>query len=106
MQHIDLWVLYLMYFRPNNADWVAVSPFFNTMILRREMPLYYADGVTYGVPWFSQSVKKVRHSICHCYSLEVCPEFVAMVNDWYVVSHIVGLFPGQRNRSSLVFSRA
>ena len=63
LQHIELWVLYIMHFRPDNADWVAVSPFFNTMILNREMPLYYADGVTYGVPWFSQSVKKVTFHI-------------------------------------------
>lgn len=59
LQHIELWVLYIMYFRPDDADWVAVSPFFNTMLLNREMPLYYADGVTYGVPWFAQSVRKV-----------------------------------------------
>lgn len=48
-----------MHFRPHDADWVAVNPFFSTVILNREMPLYYADGVTYGVPWFAESVQKV-----------------------------------------------
>ncbi|GJZ59173.1 ulp1 protease family, C-terminal catalytic domain-containing protein [Tanacetum coccineum] len=32
-------------------------------MLRYELPCCYADGVTYGVPWFAQSVEKVYFSI-------------------------------------------
>nr|GEW83814.1 transposase, MuDR, MULE transposase domain protein [Tanacetum cinerariifolium] len=32
-------------------------------MLGDKMPCYYVDGVTYGVPWFSESVKKVYFSI-------------------------------------------
>ncbi|GJX36269.1 ulp1 protease family, C-terminal catalytic domain-containing protein [Tanacetum coccineum] len=42
-----------------NDDWAMASPYLSDMLLRYEYPLYYADGVKYGVPWFVNSVKKV-----------------------------------------------
>ncbi|PWA68181.1 F-box domain-containing protein [Artemisia annua] len=57
--HIGLWVDFLMHFRPDDANWVMVGPFFATMILQLKMPLYYADGVTNGIPWFREGVEKV-----------------------------------------------
>ncbi|GJR89686.1 hypothetical protein Tco_0213697 [Tanacetum coccineum] len=60
--HLDLWVLYLWHFRPAKADWAIAGPFFNTFMLGYDFPCCYADGVTYGVPWFAQSVEKVRCS--------------------------------------------
>nr|GFA56921.1 ulp1 protease family, C-terminal catalytic domain-containing protein [Tanacetum cinerariifolium] len=44
------------------ADWTIVGPFFNTFMLRYDLSCCYADGVTYGVPWFAQSMEKVRCS--------------------------------------------
>ncbi|GJR17098.1 hypothetical protein Tco_0965625 [Tanacetum coccineum] len=41
-----------------NDDWAMASPYLSDMLLRYEYPLYYADGVKYGVPWFVNSVKK------------------------------------------------
>nr|GEV19280.1 retrovirus-related Pol polyprotein from transposon TNT 1-94 [Tanacetum cinerariifolium] len=37
--------------------------FFNTFMLGDKMPCCYVDGVTYGVPWFFESVKKVYFPI-------------------------------------------
>ncbi|GJW21449.1 hypothetical protein Tco_0032071 [Tanacetum coccineum] len=45
--------------RPAEADWAIAGPFFNTFMLGYELPCYYADGVTYGVPWFAQFVEKI-----------------------------------------------
>ncbi|GKE32823.1 hypothetical protein Tco_1452145 [Tanacetum coccineum] len=59
--HLDLWVLYLWHFRPTEADWAIAGPFFNTFMLGYELPCCYADGVTYGVPWFAQSVEKRKY---------------------------------------------
>nr|GEX64571.1 transposase, MuDR, MULE transposase domain protein [Tanacetum cinerariifolium] len=61
--HLNLWVLYLWHYRPEKADWVIASPFFNTFMLGNKFPCCYADGVTYDVPWFAQSVKKVYFPI-------------------------------------------
>ncbi|GJS61289.1 phospholipase-like protein [Tanacetum coccineum] len=58
--HLDLWVLYLWHFRPADADWAIAGPFFNTFMLGYELPCCYADDVTYGVPWFAQSVEKTK----------------------------------------------
>ncbi|PWA76715.1 phospholipase-like, Aminotransferase-like mobile domain protein [Artemisia annua] len=57
--HIGLWVDFLMHFRPVDANWVMVGPFFATMILQLKMPLYYANGVTNDIPWFREGVEKV-----------------------------------------------
>ncbi|GKB11250.1 phospholipase-like protein [Tanacetum coccineum] len=42
-----------------NDDWAMASPYLCDMLLQYEYPLYYVDGVKYGVPWFAKSVKKV-----------------------------------------------
>ncbi|PWA44200.1 phospholipase-like protein [Artemisia annua] len=47
------------YFKPDDADWVMVGPFFCTMIIDHQLPLRYADGVTNGIPWFRQGIEKV-----------------------------------------------
>nr|GFB28898.1 ulp1 protease family, C-terminal catalytic domain-containing protein [Tanacetum cinerariifolium] len=45
--------------RPAEADWAICGLFFNTFMLRDKMSCCFVDGVTYGVPWFCESVKKV-----------------------------------------------
>ncbi|PWA66240.1 phospholipase-like protein [Artemisia annua] len=49
--HLDLWVDLLWHFRPNEADWVVVSPHFSQAILAGVFPTYYSNGVRYPVPW-------------------------------------------------------
>nr|GEV64128.1 hypothetical protein [Tanacetum cinerariifolium] len=41
---------YLWQFRDPNVDWEIASPYLSDMLSRFEYPLYYADGVKYGVP--------------------------------------------------------
>ncbi|GJU61680.1 ulp1 protease family, C-terminal catalytic domain-containing protein [Tanacetum coccineum] len=60
---LGLWVLYLWYYRPAEADWAIAGPFFNTFMLGKKLSCCYADGVTYDVPWFAQSVEKVYFPI-------------------------------------------
>ncbi|GJV26759.1 ulp1 protease family, C-terminal catalytic domain-containing protein [Tanacetum coccineum] len=43
---------------PNN-DWAMASPYMSDMLSRYELPLYYADGIKYGVLWFASGVEKV-----------------------------------------------
>ncbi|GKB17567.1 hypothetical protein Tco_0851490 [Tanacetum coccineum] len=49
--------------QPEEADWAIDGPFFNTFMLGNKLLCCYADGVTYGVPWFAQSVEKVYFPI-------------------------------------------
>ena len=58
-QHIDAWFMYMWLTRPDDADWVMVGPYFNAQLLAGDVPFYYADGVTYGVPWWDDKVEKV-----------------------------------------------
>lgn len=59
-QHVGLAVDLMMHFRPPNADWVMINPFFSAQILKENgLPLYYADGVTNGIPWFREGIEKV-----------------------------------------------
>ncbi|PWA69048.1 phospholipase-like protein [Artemisia annua] len=60
---IDAWFMYMWHFRPQNADWVMVGPFFDSKVLSRDIPLYYANGITYGVPWCAENVEKVYFPI-------------------------------------------
>nr|GFA00233.1 ulp1 protease family, C-terminal catalytic domain-containing protein [Tanacetum cinerariifolium] len=46
-----------------NAYWEMASPYLCDMLSRYQFPLYYADGVKYGVPWFANNVQKVYFSI-------------------------------------------
>ncbi|GJW16964.1 ulp1 protease family, C-terminal catalytic domain-containing protein [Tanacetum coccineum] len=57
--HIDIWIEYLWHFRQPNDDWAMASPYLSDMLSRYELPLYYADGIKYGVPWFASGVEKV-----------------------------------------------
>nr|GEY73660.1 ulp1 protease family, C-terminal catalytic domain-containing protein [Tanacetum cinerariifolium] len=57
--HLDTWVLYMWHYRPQEGDWTICGPFFNTFMLGDKMSCCFVDGLTYGVPWFSESVKKV-----------------------------------------------
>ena len=59
-QHIEAWFTYMWNLRADDADWVMVGPFFSTQLLQQEVPYYYAEGVTYGVPWSAENVEKVR----------------------------------------------
>ena len=52
--------MYMWHFRPQDADWVMVGSFFDLKVLSRDVPLYYATGKTYGVPWCAENVEKVR----------------------------------------------
>ncbi|GJR86757.1 phospholipase-like protein [Tanacetum coccineum] len=61
--HLDIWVFYLWHYRLAEADWAIYGPIFNTFMLGDKMPCCYADGVTYGVPWFSEFVKNVYFPI-------------------------------------------
>ncbi|PWA72399.1 phospholipase-like protein [Artemisia annua] len=62
-EHIDAWFMYIWHFRPQDADWVMVGPFFDSKVLSRDIPLYYANGITYGVPWCAENVEKVYFPI-------------------------------------------
>ncbi|GKD09036.1 ulp1 protease family, C-terminal catalytic domain-containing protein, partial [Tanacetum coccineum] len=42
-----------------NDNLAMASPCLSDMLSRYELPLYYDDGVTYGVPWFASGVEKV-----------------------------------------------
>ncbi|PWA37409.1 phospholipase-like protein [Artemisia annua] len=50
-EHIDLWVMYMWHFRPNNADWSMVSCYFLTILLQGSMPLFYATNEVYDYAW-------------------------------------------------------
>ncbi|GJY92074.1 phospholipase-like protein [Tanacetum coccineum] len=52
------WNEYGLFKQPND-DWAMASPYLNDMLSRYELPLYYADGIKYGVPWFASGVEKV-----------------------------------------------
>nr|GEZ10102.1 hypothetical protein [Tanacetum cinerariifolium] len=41
-----------------NADWAMASPYLCDMLSRYQFPLYYVDGVKYGVPLFANNVQK------------------------------------------------
>ncbi|GKD85738.1 ulp1 protease family, C-terminal catalytic domain-containing protein, partial [Tanacetum coccineum] len=46
-----------------NADRAMASPYLCDMLSRFQYPLYYADGVKYGIPWFANNVQKVYFPI-------------------------------------------
>lgn len=50
-QHLDLWVDLMWHFRPSDADWAMVGPFFTPQIVNDVMRTYWANGVKYPVPW-------------------------------------------------------
>ncbi|GJT27799.1 ulp1 protease family, C-terminal catalytic domain-containing protein [Tanacetum coccineum] len=56
---VNIWIKYLWHFTQPNDDWAMASPYMSDMLSRYELPLYYADGTKYGVPWFANNVEKV-----------------------------------------------
>ena len=57
LQHIELWVNYMWHVRPQTADWAIVSGYFVQLILQNSLPLWYANGERYSIPW--SDVKQV-----------------------------------------------
>ncbi|GJV61429.1 phospholipase-like protein [Tanacetum coccineum] len=49
--HIDLWVEYMWHVRPKSANWAMVSSYFVQLLLQNSMPIWYANGETYNLPW-------------------------------------------------------
>nr|GEV91060.1 ulp1 protease family, C-terminal catalytic domain-containing protein [Tanacetum cinerariifolium] len=60
--HLALWVLYYGIIDRQKLIRQLLT-IFNTFMLSNKLPCCYADGVTYGVPWFAQYVKKVYFPI-------------------------------------------
>ncbi|GKD14787.1 phospholipase-like protein, partial [Tanacetum coccineum] len=50
-EHIDLWVDYMWHGRRENANWAMVSCYFVQLLMQNSMPLFYANGDKYGIPW-------------------------------------------------------
>ncbi|GJU61186.1 phospholipase-like protein [Tanacetum coccineum] len=50
-QHIDLWVDYMWYVKPENSNWAMVSCYFVQLLLQNGMPLFYANGERYTTTW-------------------------------------------------------
>ncbi|GJZ69751.1 phospholipase-like protein [Tanacetum coccineum] len=50
-EHIDLWVNYMWHGRRENANWAMVSCYFVQLLMQNSMPLFYANGDKYGIPW-------------------------------------------------------
>ncbi|PWA92301.1 phospholipase-like, Aminotransferase-like mobile domain protein [Artemisia annua] len=50
-EHIELWVAYMWHVRPSHANWAMVSSYFVQLLLQDSLPLWYADGKTYSIPW-------------------------------------------------------
>ena len=50
-QHIELWVEYMMHFRPIGADWLVVTSYFVQLLLQNSIPFWYANGDNYKIPW-------------------------------------------------------
>ncbi|PWA69469.1 phospholipase-like protein [Artemisia annua] len=55
--HIELWVNYMWHVRLHTADWAMVSGYFVQLLLQNSLPLWYANGERYSIPW--SDVKQV-----------------------------------------------
>ncbi|PWA89913.1 phospholipase-like protein [Artemisia annua] len=49
--HIELWVEYMLHFRPAEADWAMVTPYFVQLLLQDSIPVWYANGDKYKIHW-------------------------------------------------------
>nr|GEU87722.1 phospholipase-like protein [Tanacetum cinerariifolium] len=49
--HIELWVNYMWNVRYDKADWAMVSSYFVQLLLQKTLPLWYANGERYIIPW-------------------------------------------------------
>ncbi|GJS31435.1 phospholipase-like protein, partial [Tanacetum coccineum] len=50
-EHIDMWVDYMWHGRRENANWAMASCYFVQLLMKYNMPLFYANGDMYGIPW-------------------------------------------------------
>ena len=48
---MELWVEYMLHFRPQDADWTMVTPYFVQLLLQDSIPVWYANGQKYKIPW-------------------------------------------------------
>ncbi|GKB21109.1 hypothetical protein Tco_0855032 [Tanacetum coccineum] len=49
--HIDIWVEYMWHVRSKSANWAMVLSYFVRLLLQNSMPIWYANGETYNLPW-------------------------------------------------------
>ena len=68
----------MWHFRPEDADWVMVGPFFDSKVLSGDIPLYYANGTTYGLPWCAENVEKVRGPFIPIHHETICTKLGAV----------------------------
>ncbi|GKB00585.1 phospholipase-like protein [Tanacetum coccineum] len=50
-EHINLWVDYMWHGRRKNVNQAMVSCYFVQLLMQNIMPLFYANGDKYGIPW-------------------------------------------------------
>ncbi|PWA72848.1 F-box associated interaction domain-containing protein [Artemisia annua] len=50
-EHIDLWVEYMLHFRPVAAKWAMVTAYFVQLLLQDSIPIWYANGEKYNIAW-------------------------------------------------------
>ncbi|GJV56206.1 F-box domain containing protein [Tanacetum coccineum] len=62
--HIDIWVEYMWHVRPKSANWAMVSSYFVQLLLQNSMPIWYANGETYNLPWSAVEQNLVTFDIC------------------------------------------
>ena len=48
---MELWVEYMLHFRPQDADWTMVTPYFVQLLLQDSIPVWYANGQKYKIQW-------------------------------------------------------
>ncbi|PWA41889.1 F-box domain-containing protein [Artemisia annua] len=51
LTHIELWVEYMLHFRPDDADWTMVTAYFVQLLLHDSIPVWYANGEKYQMTW-------------------------------------------------------
>lgn len=72
-QHIDLWVEYMLQFRPDDADWTMVTAYFVQLLLQDSIPVWYANGEKYKMTWGDvEHVISVFHLIIKLHIFILC----------------------------------
>ena len=41
----------MLHFRPQDADWTMVTAYFVQLLLQDSIPVWYANGEKYKIPW-------------------------------------------------------
>ncbi|GJZ29504.1 phospholipase-like protein [Tanacetum coccineum] len=59
----DLWVDYMWHGRCENANWAIVSCYFVQLLMQNNMPLFYANGDKYGIPWSDVDQLEYEHVV-------------------------------------------